>query len=206
MNKPENSVIINVHITPNDQVAQKCVEISQSLKSDGTMFVLDGKTKFSHMTVFMFRVANNRVAEVVEAVKQALVGIDSFLCQHTGYFMTKGRYFEASYEKSPEFIALHERLISALKEYRINPENPYEEGYFMPYNPEQQENAKETGYDLAHNLFRPHVTLTRYFEGNVPGQDPQVAPADLSFPLGIIGVYKADDNGAVYEKLAEFSV
>ena len=206
MTKPENSVLINVNVAPGDDVSLRYVAISQALKSDGTMFVLDGETKFPHMTVFMFRVANDQIENVVKVVGQALLDVQSFTCRQTGYFMTKGRYFEASYEKTPEFIALHEKLIDALKDYRINPGNPFEEGYFTPYTDEQQKNAKETGYDLAHDLFRPHVTLTRYYEGQVPENNPEIPPTDLSFPLQKICVYKADDNGAVYEKLAEFSV
>ncbi len=206
MNKPESSVLVNVNVTPSDEVGGNCVDISQSLKSDGTMFVLDGNSKFPHMTVFMFRVANDRVADVVEAVDQVVSGLRSFQCKHTGYFMTKGRYFEASYEKTPEFLAFHEGLITALKDLRINPGNPFEEGYFTPYTSEQQVNARETGYDLANELFRPHVTLTRYFEGKVPEKDPETPTTDLSFPLQKVSVYKADDNGAVYEPLAKFFV
>ena len=206
MNKPENSTIINVCVIPSDQVGAECVNVSQSLKSDGTMFVLDGVTKFPHMTVYMARVANEQVPNVVEAAGSLIEGIQSFTCKHTGYFMTKGRYFEASYEKSSSFVAFHEKLISQLKGYRINPGNPFEEGYFTPYTAEQQKNAKETGYDLAHELFRPHVTLTRYHEGKMPEINPETPPTDLSFNLWKICVYKADDNGAVYEKLAEFII
>lgn len=205
-NKPADSVLINVHVTPSQEVGAECVKISQSLKSDGTMFVLDGETKFPHMTVFMFRVANDKVAEVVEAVGKVVSEISSFSCNHTGYFMTQGRYFEASYSKTLEFVAFHKKLIAALKDFRINPGDPFEEGYFTPYTSEQQANAKDTGYDLAHELFRPHVTLTRYFEGKVPKEYPQTPPTDLSFSLQKVCVYKADDNGAVYEPLAKFSV
>ncbi|MBM3206129.1 MAG: 2'-5' RNA ligase family protein [Candidatus Staskawiczbacteria bacterium] len=206
MNKPDNSTIINICVIPSDQVGVECVNISQSLKSDGTMFVLDGETKFPHMTVYMARFSNDQIPNILKSVGGLMEGAKSFLCKHTGYFMTKGRYFEVSYEKSTPFVALHEKLISELKEYRINPGQPYEEGYFTPYTEAQQNNAKETGYDLAHKLFRPHVTLTRYQEGKVPEINPETPPIDLSFPLQKICVYKADDNGAVYEKLTEFIV
>lgn len=207
-NPPENSVLVNVCVIPNDEVGKKCVAMSQSIQSDATMFALDGKTKFSHMTVFMARFALDQVSNVVTAAGQALKEVKSFECKQAAkpYFMTKGRYFEASYEKSEPFVALHERLIEALKEYRLNPGHPYEEGYFTPYTKEQQKNVQETGYDLAHNLFRPHVTLTRYYEGKMPEKDPEMPLANLSFLLHKICVYKADDNGAVYEKLAEFVV
>lgn len=204
--KPSNSVIINVCVIPADEAGSQCVELSQSLKSNDTMFVLDGQSKFAHMTVFMARFTNSKIPEVLNATEKVFASAKSFLCEHTGYFMTAGRYLEASYRKSEEFLALHEALISGIKDHRINPGSPFEEGYFTPYTPEQRKNAEETGYDLAHNLYRPHVTLTRYHEGKVPKVFPGIQPVELSFKLQKVCVYKADDNGAVYEKLAEFIV
>lgn len=203
---PEDSVIINVCVIPAIQVGEQCVKLSQSLKSDGTMFVLDGEKKFAHMTVFMARFATSQIPVILSAVESALKDVAPFPCQQTGYFMTAGRYAEVSYDKSPAFMALHELLIASLKDYRINPGHPFEEGYFTPYTDKQQQNAKETGYDLAHDLFRPHITLTRYKEGQVPDALADFGPIELSFPLSKICVYKADDNGAVYEKLAEFTI
>jgi len=205
-NPPKDSVIINVCVIPPQDVGNRCVELSQSLKSAGTMFVLDGTSKFAHMTIFMARFANSDISNVLKAIEKTLKSAHSFFCEHTGYFMTEGRYLEASYRKSREFMVLHELLIDNLKGYRINLGNPFEEGYFAPYTVEQQKNAKETGYDLAHNLYRPHITLTRYHEGAVPETFPAFAPAKLSFQLNRICAYKADDNGAVYEKLREFFI
>jgi hypothetical protein len=208
MNKtpPKDSVIINVCVIPVAGVGDRCVELSQDLKSEGTAFVLDGKSKFAHMTVFMARFASSEIANVLEATKKALSSIRGFSCEHTGYFMTAGRYLEASYRKSEAFMGLHEALIAGLSALRINPGEPFEEGYFTPYTAEQQNNAAETGYDLAHNLYRPHVTLTRYKEEMVPEVFPAFAAAKLSFQLSKVCVYKADDNGAVYEKLGDFSI
>ena len=204
--KPENSTIINVCVIPSDEAGKSCVELSQDLESKGTMFVLDGKSKFAHMTVFMARFADNEIPNVIGSVGQALKTTKIFLCEHTGYFMTAGRYLEASYRRSESFMVLHELLVSALSSLRINPGDPFEEDYFMPYTTEQRKNAEETGYDLAHSLYRPHVTLARYSEGSVPNIFPGFKPVNLSFRLSKICVYKADDNGAVYEKLAEFFV
>lgn len=205
-NPPKDSIIINVCVIPSQDVGNKCVELSQSLKSDSAMFLLDGENKFAHMTVFMARFANSDMSNILSSIKKILKEADNFLCEHTGYFMTEGRYLEVSYRKSKEFVGLHELIINSLKDYRINPNNPFEEGYFTPYTQEQQKNAKETGYDLAHNLYRPHITLTRYQEGAVPETFPAFALAKLSFQISKVCVYKADDNGAVYEQLGEFTV
>lgn len=205
MNKPENSTLLNVCVFPDERVSAECVQISQSFKNDSTMFVLGGNL-FAHMTVYMARFANENIDEAVSGVEAVLQNAQSFRCEHTGYFMTAGRYLEASYRKSEQFMALHESVIKAIAAKRINPGQPYEEGYFTPYTVEQQQNAKETGYDLARNLYRPHVTLTRYKEGGVPDVFPALPAADLSFSLGKICVYKADDNGAVFELVRELHV
>jgi len=205
MNKPPASTIINVCIIPNDLVSESYLKISQRLKSPDTMFIL-GNGKFAHMTVFMARFADADINDVINAVQNSLQGTPDFKCEHTGYLITEGRYLESSYRKSPELMALHESLIKNISPFRINPGNPYEEGYFTPYNQQQQQNAKETGYDLAHDLYRPHVTLTRYIEGGVPKKYSILPEAELSFSIGKICVYKADDNGAVYELIKAFDV
>lgn len=205
MEKPANSTLLNVCIVPNEQVSAEYVAISQSLKSEQTMFVL-GDGKFAHMTVYMARFADADISRVVESVAGAVALVRPFRCEHTGYFMTEGRYLEASYRKSAEFMQVHEQIITHSAELRINPGSPFNEGYFTPYTVEQQKNAAETGYDLARNLYRPHVTITRYHEGGIPEVFPAFPAANLSFDLAKICVYKADDNGAVYELLQEFSL
>lgn len=205
MEKPTDSVIINVCIIPDELVSSSCVSLSQPLSSDDTMFVL-GEGKFAHMTVYMARFAKSDVENVISATINALKSIEPFNCKHSGYFLTAGRYLEVSYEKSDQFMELHEALINNIAGIRINPGAPYEEGYFTPYNSDQRRNAEETGYDLARELYRPHITLTRYKEGCAPESLPSLPETDLSFKLSTICVYLADDNGAVYERLAEFKV
>jgi len=201
---PLNSAIINVCVLPPAEVSSQCVQLSQSLESDGTMFALNDISKFAHMTIFMARFADSKISHVLQATKLALSRVYPFFCEHTGYFMTAGRYLEVSYRKSAELTVLHELLVNTLSPYRLNPGNPFEEAYFTPYTEEQQKNAKETGYDLARHLYRPHITLTRYKESQLLEPFPGFAPTKLSFMLSQIGVYKADDNGAIYEQLAVF--
>ena len=205
MNKPINSSIINVCIIPNETVSASCVTLSQSLKTDSAILTL-GNGKFAHMTVYMARFSDDAINDVVSAVEKVLSQTSSFECKHIGYFLTKGRYYEASFDKNVEFMALHGLLIDNVSPLRINPGNPYEEGYFTPYTEGQQKNAAETGYDLAYELYRPHITLTRYAEGGVPDPFPEVAETNLSFNTSKICVYKADDNGAVYELVKEFII
>lgn len=204
MDKPKNSTIINVCIVPNDLISKSFVNISQSLETSETMFVLGG-SKFAHMTVFMARFADCDIDKVVKAAELSLIDISKFSCQHSGYLLTEGRYLESSYCKSADIILLHQKMIKNLSPIRINPGMPFEEGYFAPYNDMQRKNAIETGYDLANDLYRPHITLTRY-ANSIPNRLPIFSKTDLSFDVDKICVYKADDNGAIYELIAAFEV
>jgi 2'-5' RNA ligase len=203
---PENSVLINVCVIPESKIGETCVELSQSLKSDSTLFVLDGENKYAHMTLFMARFALDKLDEVQTIVEKILKNTKSFMCDHSGYFMTSGGYLEVSYQKSDDLMNLHEAVIDGLQELRINPGNPHQENYFAPYAAEQKRNAQETGYDLARDLYRPHITLTRYKEGMIPESVPDFAPLKLSFEATQVCVYKADENGAVYELIKSFTI
>jgi len=205
MKKPDNSSILNVCLIPSEGVSKLCEQASQSLKSKDTMFVL-GDGKFAHMTVFMARFANQDIEKVAKLVDEAVAEFKTFDCTHKGFFITDGRYYEVSYAKSEPLMKLQQTLIDKISSLRINPGRPFEESYFAPYNEQQQQNAAQTGYDLAGDLYRPHVTLTRYNEGCTPKEITMPDDMDLSFKASKICLYLADDNGAVYEKIAGYNL
>lgn len=205
MSNKDGTILVNICILPTSNVASECVKISQSLGTSNTLFVLGGD-KFAHMTVYMARFPAAELKNVIAATQQALSGQISFSCTHVGYFMTEDRYLEVSYRKSPEFLALHEKLIANLKDLRANLGKPTKESYFGLYAAQQQKNAKSTGYDLAYDLYRPHITLARYKEGQAPSSFPALPETKLSFDFGQLGICEADANGAVFRKLAEFII
>ena len=202
---PKGTVLLNVCVIPPQQVGSDCVAISQSLQSPQPIFTLGGG-KFAHMTMFMARFSVENIEAVKNEVEKIAKDQVSFFCQHVGYLLTEGSYLEVSYRRSKECFALHEKLIDALSPLRFSPGVPFEEGYFAPYTDEQQKNASETGYDLARQLFRPHITLTRYYKDNMPKLFPAFPAVDLSFDLSRLCVYRADDNGAVYELIGSIEI
>jgi len=200
-----DSVLLNVCIIPPASVGTMCIELSKSLDSKNTLFVLDGVNRFPHMTLFMARFPKSAIPEVIAHVQEIAESTKEFVCKHAGYFMTDGQHAEVSYVKSKELLDLHEKVIEMLKRYRYSAGNPVAEKYFDPYTSKQKVNAQETGYDLAHSLYRPHITLTRY-KTNEDRQPFLPDAKNLSFVANTIAVYKADDNGAVFEELGTYRV
>jgi 2'-5' RNA ligase len=205
MSKPENSTLLNICIIPEERVGASCASISRSLKTGTPLFRLGGD-KIAHITVYMARFADDKIEAAINAAHDPIQATKPFECEHAGYFMTAGNYLEASYRKSQALMQLHAALIRAVAPLRLNPGEPYEEGYFAPYTKRQQKNAQDTGYDLAFSLYRPHITLARYAENDLPVAFPAIPESRLSFTLSKVCIYKADDNGAVYELLQQFMI
>jgi hypothetical protein len=126
------------------------------------------------------------------------------MCEQSGYFVTDGHYLEASYKKSADILKLHKDIIAAVSSFRLNPGTPFEESYFAPYTEEQRKNAEETGYDLANNLYRPHITLARYKSERAPTDLPNLPGESLSFKLDTVSVFRADENGSARELIKTY--
>jgi 2'-5' RNA ligase len=196
----DESTLLNVCMLPADKVALQCITISKGFSEDSVRFTL-GNGLFPHATLYMARFNNADIEKIAEAFKSIVQTIKPVALQHSGYYLTEGDYLEVSYQRSPELLALHDQIIQGLKNYRAYIDNPPRESYYGPYNQKQQENVRETGYDLAYDLYRPHITLTRYKEGALPVEFPAFEKASLSFTLPKIALYKADENGAVFEEI-----
>ncbi len=205
MQKPTNSTLLNFCILPNEKVSEECISLSKTIASADTMFSLGGNL-FPHMTVYMARFPESAITPLVNILKNISTNASAFRIEYAGFYLTPGNYLEVSYKKSTQLINLHTLLISEASQYRVRPGNPNIENYFAPYTEKQKRNAIETGYDLANELYRPHITLTRYREGSELPDISELSADNLSFPLAKLAVYKADDNGAVYECIKDFSV
>lgn len=200
-----DTVLLNVCMLPVDEVAKQCIAISQSFDDTLVRFKL-GDGLFPHATLYMARFPEDAISEVRTALEAAATKLSPVFLKHSGYYLTEGDYVEASYQRTPELLAFHGSIIKALKDLRADPGNPPRESYYGPYSEKQQKNAQETGYDLAYDLYRPHITLTRYKEGVVPETFPALPAAKLSFTLPKIALYKADENGAIYEEITTLSI
>lgn len=195
-----DTLLLNVCMLPTEPVAAQCVAISQSFDESLVRFKL-GASLFPHATVYMARFPEESIEVVAKALEKLTTTLSPTVLKHSGYYVTEGDYVEVSYQRTKELLNFQTAIISALKDFRASPGNPQKESYYGPFNEHQRQNVQETGYDLAHDLYRPHITLTRYKEGAVPSSFPALPEAKLSFSLPKIALYKADENGAVYEEI-----
>ena len=160
------------------------------------------------MTIYMARFSRSKIDAVREILSATVAIFEEVILDHNGYYVTPINYYEISYAKDLRLERMQEVIAKNLHMLRYAPGDPIIENYFGNYVGDTKKNAEVWGYDLIGDLYRPHVTLTRF-----PAKsriDPQVplpeSPDDLSFPLSSIGLFRADDMGAARELISEWKL
>jgi len=193
-------MLLNIAIIPPVTVACVVASIGRDLAGSGdAAFVVDGVHRHAHMTIFMARYPTDAVPEVRHRVSGLRLP-HALRLEHDGYYLTPGGYYEISYRLTSELRQFQESVIEAVAGLRYSPGRPRREPYFGPYTEQQRENVEKCGYDLAWELFRPHITISKLNGGATTSQLPRPSD-DLSFDAKRVGLFEADQDGAVADLL-----
>lgn len=195
------TVLVNVAATPPAAVAHEVDLLRKRAQAIGGLLAPGSGGSVAHLTLFMARFAVDVVADVEAEVAALAAEHAPAFAAHDGYFLTPGFYYEASYRRDAGLLRIHGALLDRLSALRFRPGAPRAEAYFGEYSPQQRSNAERYGYDLAADLFRPHVTITRFPER--PGDPLPVSGEDLSFPVRSLASFRADEWGSAKELLTE---
>lgn len=196
------SVLLNVSALPPVRVAESIARTSAELGGRGGLFTVDGVRHRPHLTLFMARFPAAAAESVRDSVAALATKAEGVRAEHTGFHLTPGHYYEASYRRTDALMALHFSVMRELAPLRFSPGAPVVEDYFAPYTDAQRASATEWGYDLAGDLYRPHVTITR-FAAIPTGPLPELRE-DLSFEVTTLALSTADDHGATDHLIDEF--
>lgn len=180
------------------------LDMSGRLADRGGMFVVDNADRHAHLTLYMARFQHKAVRDLSSLIKKLMVDLEPIRLEQDGYFVTPGSYYEVSYRRARQVLAAHELITAAVRSLRHSEDPPVVEDYYGPYSAGQRANVRWCGYDLAGELFRPHITITR-FPARPAGELP-VAGVDLSFTATTIGIFRADHLGAARELIQSFDL
>lgn len=198
------TTLLNVSALPPESTGEVIAGMSRDLFQKGAVFQLDGVRRRPHMTLFMARFPTTAAVDARRTLGRLARSLRGTFARHSGYLLTKGHYYEVSFRRTDDLMALHYAVMEALSPLRFSPGAPVIEDYFAPYDTEQQKNAREWGYDLAGDRYRPHITITR-FDARPAFELPR-PQCDLSFPIRRIGIFESDNLGATNRMLDSFSL
>jgi 2'-5' RNA ligase len=197
-----NLPVYDVVLLPAPGQYQLSIIISRRLERYGTDFTLADGEQYPHLSLYMA----NLTPENVEKAKAALAGIAAHTpplsLEATGYVHdVEQGMFEVGYEKTDGIVRVQQAIIDAINPLRTGLREKDPVGRiladWLPQNSgEARENLERYGYDEIGELFRPHITCTRfkqrYHKADTAALPP---PAALSAVFLTLGLYEMGEHG-----------
>ncbi|MEV8633813.1 DUF1045 domain-containing protein [Streptosporangium sp. NPDC051023] len=186
--------IYDAVLLPGADVNERSVRLSEwCAKLALTEFVLRADKLYPHISLYMANFASAQLGAVLEALEQVSERTSEIALEADHFAGNDQGMFELFYRKTEAVARLQEDVIARLDPLRVglrerDPLGRVLADHRLVAPPVARANLDRHGYDEIGELFRPHITMTRFQQ-----RDQQV-PADLLPP--------AESFGEVYRTLA----
>lgn len=189
-----NEVELNVVILPDEKVKEIAIDSSRKIRETyQTDFVLDGKTKHPHITIYQARFPEKNIDSIVAYLKTIASRMAPFEVMLGKFFNDRG-YIWWNAELTNEFVHLHRSILYQL--------NPLREGLILRglqsgrWEMDETYNIQNYGSLIVGNLFQPHITITHTSNQQdarkiIEEMRPRVAKfIATKIHLGVLGDYR----------------
>ncbi len=199
-----NSILCDIVILPSEELKTKTVELSKSLRIRGTLYTLDGINFHPHASLYMARLR----PQELEGIKVVLENIASVhKCQNlkaTKYYQVMG-FLDIEYQRTQALDDLASAVVKAI--------NPVRNGM-----PEQDklrmesatglalENYRNYGYKYVGELFRPHISITRFKDEQTIDTNNIIEPSEFNGTFTKLGLFEMGDNGTCVRQIVTFEL
>lgn len=199
----------NIVLLPNDEQSQAAVQASQALSSQGSFFTLDNQNFYAHASLYMFQMSLDNQEACVTALQKIASQTKTQQLQEDGYFYQnsghgKG-YVDVAFARNDEVDTLQEHVVAVFNTLRAGMRES-DKRKMADATGLKLENLQKYGYPAIGELFRPHITLTRFPIDVEP--DLTVLPPASAFngTFSRIGLFEMGSNGTCIRKIAEFDL
>lgn len=199
-----NSIPCDIVILPADNLAKKAVDFSQQLAAQGTLFTLSSQGPFPHASLYMtqLKTADLDKAKTLLAAIAALTPQFDLIC--TRYDQAEG-YIDTDYARTKTLDDLQMEVVKAINPIRDGMREK-DKARMLEAAGKVRENLERYGYRGVGELFRPHLTLTRFANGQAIDIDLLPPPSEFSGKFTKLGLFEMGDNGTCIRKIAEFEL
>ncbi|MDX2775791.1 DUF1045 domain-containing protein [Streptomyces caniscabiei] len=197
----------DIVLLPSHDQAELAVQASQTLAHQGSLFTLDNQHFYAHASLYMFQMDVAQQDRCVVALERLAQQTSAQQLQQDGYFYQdsghgKG-YVDVAYRRNDEVDALQERVIAMFNELRAGMRES-DKKKMTDATGLKLENLQKYGYPAAGELFRPHITLTKFpieIEPDLSGLPPATIFDGMFTRLGL---FEMGQNGTCVRKIAEY--
>lgn len=198
------SIPCDVVILPSSALANKAVEASEELRQFGGLFTLKDGEYYPHSSLYMLQLNEKDLDKVKEVLAKIAVSTNELSLVATGYCQKEG-FIDIEYETSEQLKRLQNDVITALNPIRDGMREK-DKARMLEATGLALQNFEKYGYKYVGELFRPHITFTRFSELQSEAENVLPSPSDFSGGFPKIGLFEMGDNGTCIRKIAEFDL
>lgn len=200
-----NSIPCNIVLLPTTDLAQKAIQSSQKLEQFGSLFTLKDGAYFPHASLYMTQLKTADLDTVKELLAHIAAQASAFDLSAVHYYQAHG-YIDVEYNRTALLDQLQIDVIEAI--------NPIRDGMREKDTVRMRtatdivlENFQKYGYPNVGELFRPHMTLTRFSDGESKEVIDVLPPvSDFGGQFVKLGLFEMGDNGTCIRKISEFEL
>lgn len=155
-----NFLDLNVTLLPDARVTALAVKSSKTLREFGR-FVLDGEMLFPHVSVYMLRIPDSELTNVLERVEDLAYLAKLAELGAQSYTQTRNGYIEVCYFKSEQVSVLQSEIIRSLNRLRYGLIRDKDREKLEQMSSLQKSNVEKFGFKSVGKAYSPHLTLTK---------------------------------------------
>lgn len=204
-----HTIPCDIVLLPNEDQANLAVKTSQLLSSQGSLFTLDNQGFYAHASLYMFQMSLDNQDTCLMALQRLARQTNVQQLKQGGYFymdsgLGKG-YVDVAFARNSEVDSLQAHVVEAFNDLRADMRES-DKAKMADATGLKLENLQKYGYPAIGELFRPHITLTKFPAEVEPNLS--VLPPSTIF-TGIfdrVGLFEMGQNGTCIRKIAEFKL
>lgn len=184
----------NIAIYPPVEISKKAIGVSKKLKNKNSLFVLDGKNYFPHITLYMTEFPLKNVAKIRKLLKQFAAKTKPFGINSSKYRQNKDGYIDVAYRRSKNIDEFQKKVIKLLNPLREGLMREKDKARMSEMTKAEQKNLKLYGYRSVSGNYFPHLSFTKLEKFDKSALS-HIDKSNFSFKVGRIGFFYRGDYG-----------
>lgn len=192
----------DIVILPENELATKAIEASTSLSTLDSIFILEDGKRFPHVSLFMLQIDENHLDTVQEALAVIAKSTQTLDLQASGYVQKEG-FVDVGYEVTNSLSDLQQTVIKTVQPLADGMREK-DKARMLEATGLALDNYQKYGFKYVGELFRPHITFTRFDSTESIPETERLLPDPTTFNGSFtkIGLFEMGDNGTCVRKIA----
>lgn len=207
METNSQTIPCDIVLLPAPGQAELAATASEQLAPQGSLFTLNNRDFYAHASLYMFQMNIDNQEECIAALRQLAEQTAIQQLEQDGYFYQdsghgKG-YVDVAFKRNEDADQLQEQVIAAFNNLRAGMREK-DKIKMLDATGLKLENLQKYGYPAVGELFRPHVTLTKFPAEIAPDLSGLPSPQTFNGVFDRLGLFEMGENGTCIRKIAEF--